>query len=161
MDRIVPPPLPWHGRCQCGGVRYAVTRAPLTVYECHCTECQRQSASAHGTSMRLPLDGLEIEGEVAVFVRDEGKPTEVHCRFCPSCGVRIAHGRPGGGAWTLKPGTLDQTAWLAPAGYIWTGSAQAGAIFDETLPRFGGQPDDYGELEVSWARLLRGAPDDG
>ena len=38
--------LPLTGGCQCKGVRYQITAEPLTVYVCHCTECQCQSASA-------------------------------------------------------------------------------------------------------------------
>jgi len=35
-------PLPLRGGCQCGAVRYEATTIPLTLYTCHCTECQRQ-----------------------------------------------------------------------------------------------------------------------
>ena len=32
--------LPRTGGCQCGGVRYEITQAPVMVYTCHCTDCQ-------------------------------------------------------------------------------------------------------------------------
>ena len=152
MDEIRRPALPWHGRCQCGNVSYTVTREPLTLYECHCTECQKQSSSGHGMSMRLPFDGLRIEGDVSVFVRDEGEPTEVHGLFCGRCGARIAHRRPTGTAINLKPGTLDDTSWLTPVGYLWTRSAQKGAIFDPALLRYETQPDGYDDLIDAWSR---------
>jgi hypothetical protein len=39
------------GGCQCGAVRYEVSREPLALYVCHCRECQKQSASAFGMSL--------------------------------------------------------------------------------------------------------------
>jgi hypothetical protein len=37
--------LPLTGGCQCGALRYEIRAEPLTLYVCHCTECQRQSAA--------------------------------------------------------------------------------------------------------------------
>ena len=48
--------LPLEGGCQCGAVRYAISAAPLTLYCCHCTECQAQSSSAFGMSMLVDYD---------------------------------------------------------------------------------------------------------
>ncbi|MBI3245138.1 MAG: type II toxin-antitoxin system HicA family toxin [Deltaproteobacteria bacterium] len=38
-------PLPLTGGCQCGNVRYQICESPITLYVCHCTECQRQSSA--------------------------------------------------------------------------------------------------------------------
>lgn len=40
------------GGYQCGQVRYAIATPPTVVYYCHCRECQQQSASAFGMSVR-------------------------------------------------------------------------------------------------------------
>ena len=54
--------LPLTGGCQCGGVRYEIkAAAKLSLYVCHCTECQRQSGSAfsllfaRGSARRLAV----------------------------------------------------------------------------------------------------------
>ena len=44
--------LPLNGGCQCGACRYVIGGWPLTFYICHCSECQAQSASAFGESLR-------------------------------------------------------------------------------------------------------------
>ena len=43
----------FEGRCQCGAATYRVKGTVITLFVCHCTECQRQSASAFGMA---PMD---------------------------------------------------------------------------------------------------------
>lgn len=56
--------LPLAGGCPCGACRYRVTRTPLTLYVCHCSECQRQSSSGFGMSMPIPGKSLRITSGV-------------------------------------------------------------------------------------------------
>jgi hypothetical protein len=41
------------------------------------------------------------------------------CTFCPDCGTRIYH-QVLEAVMSLKPGTLDDTSWLAPDSHYWT-----------------------------------------
>ena len=61
--------LPLSGGCQCGGVRYEIKAKPLTVYVCHCTECQRQSGSAFAQQLGDAMGEIERSG---VAARDDG-----------------------------------------------------------------------------------------
>jgi hypothetical protein len=151
------PSLPLTGGCQCGAVRYRITGWPLTLYCCHCSECQRQSASAFGMSMRVARADVEIDPDALSFwIRDAGKITEAYGRFCPDCGVRIMHDRPDSEAVTIKAGTLDDRSWLRPVGHIWTASAQPWvAIPGETL-NCEGQPDSYDDLVAAWQKQSGG-----
>jgi hypothetical protein len=45
--------LPQTGGCQCGALHYEITQAPIMVYTCHCTDCQRMTSSAFGHSRQL------------------------------------------------------------------------------------------------------------
>ncbi len=135
------PELPLTGGCQCGQLRYRVTKMPMTLYCCHCTECQAQAASAFGMSLRIAADGVEIEGDFDNFTRDVGKPTAAQGVFCPKCGTRVLHrGRGEDSGSSIKAGTLDQTDWLHPVGHIWTSSAQKWLQLDGLL--YPKQPDD-------------------
>ena len=140
------PKLPLTGGCQCGQLRYRVTKRPGTLYCCHCTECQGQASSAFGMSLRIPADGVEIDGEYASFVRDEGKPNAVEGVFCPKCGTRVIHrGRGTDSTSSIKAGTLDDKVWLKPVGHIWVDSAQEWLKLDGLI--YGKQPsDDYQAL---------------
>ncbi|MBW4535755.1 MAG: GFA family protein [Pleurocapsa minor HA4230-MV1] len=51
---------PYTGGCQCGQIRYEIQAEPLTLYACHCKECQKQSSSAFGMSMPVPRDAVVI-----------------------------------------------------------------------------------------------------
>ena len=47
------------GQCQCGDVKYQVTGTAASLFASHCTECQRQSASAFG--LALWIEGADVQ----------------------------------------------------------------------------------------------------
>lgn len=150
------PKLPLTGGCQCGCLRYRITRLPSTLYCCHCTECQHQAASAFGMSLRLNPQAIELEGDYASYYRDESASTAVECVFCPKCGTRVVHrGRGADSGSSIKAGTLDDASWLQPVGHIWTRSAQSWVKLDGLV--YEGQPtDNYSALIDAFSRLQRG-----
>ena len=139
--KINVPPLPLKGGCQCGQLRFRITAEPETLYCCHCTDCQAQSASAFGMSMRVPADGVEIDGKTGSNTRDPGQETATEGVFCPECGCRVAHlgGGSNSGA-SVKAGSLDDVSWLQPVGHIWTRSAQKWMQFEGLI--YETQPED-------------------
>lgn len=125
-------PRTWEGGCQCGALRYRINGEPLTLYACHCTECQSQSASAFGLSLWVRRSDLEIlSGDLKVWDRpaDSGKRT--YCSFCPNCGSRIHHaGTLESEVVSMKAGSLDDTSGLRPVGHIWVRSKQPWVAID-------------------------------
>lgn len=145
--------LPLRGGCQCGEIRFEITKQPLTLYACHCTTCQQQSSSAFGLSMLVERDGFRIfKGEPAHFdIPTESKSHKLGL-FCGKCGVRIANDTEGRPALSVKAGCLDDRARLRPVGHIWVKSAQDWMIFDENALIYEGAPDDsYYALMERWA----------
>jgi hypothetical protein len=137
--------LPLEGGCACGALRYEVTAAPLMVYNCHCTSCQKISGAAFNTSVTV----LE-----ASFAFTSGEPSRIEWMsdmqttrvgwFCGACGSRIANGMaPTKGVLSVRAGTLDDTGWIEPVGDIWTKSAQPWVRFVEGGISAERQPDDY------------------
>ena len=176
-DATVPLALPLAGGCQCGQLRYRIHEMPLTLYCCHCTECQKQAASAFGMSLRVATAAVEWSGEAASFTRDAGKPTSAEGLFCPHCGTRILHrrstvvselgGEPGGeaepdehesaaGDVSIKAGSLDDTSRLRPVGHIWLRSAQEWFKPDPALVNHRTQPTDWGPMIEAYRRSLAG-----
>lgn len=151
--------LPMTGGCQCGGLRYVVSALPLVFYHCHCTQCQKQSSSAFGQSLRVAASSFCHEGSFATFTREAASGRHLIGHFCPSCGGRVWHARAGAtDALNVKAGTLDDTSWLRPAGHIWTRSAQASfrpAAGDLVYPE---QPEDgYAALAARFRAMLSAA----
>ena len=83
--------------CQCGTVTFrASLPKPLAVYICHCTECQKQSASAFGITAMFPAEGMwplpeEIRPFVGKWTRVADSGNTLECYFCTCCGVRVLH----------------------------------------------------------------------
>ena len=139
------PSLPLNGGCQCGKLRYAVSAAPLMIYCCHCTNCQKISGSAFAISATIFESSLAFtEGTP---VKTEWKSDAGNQRYgliCGDCGTRIAHGQtPSIGVFSLRAGTFDDTSWVEPVGHIWTKSAQGWVKFNGDDLLCDGQPTDY------------------
>jgi hypothetical protein len=143
------------GQCQCGEIRYHVTGTPVTLFACHCTECQRQSASAFG--MALWIKGGTIQllcGELRRWIRNTPSGKQMECSFCPTCGTRLFHQILGQNEYfSIKPGTLDDTGWLNPAGHIWTQLAQPWVHLDTNVLKYPGNAGDVSELMAAWQKL--------
>jgi hypothetical protein len=134
-------------------VRYEITKKPLTLYACHSTASQQQTASAFGLSLLVEREGFTIiKGQVARFEFQADGKTRKEGMFCPDCGVRIAHDTQGHPALSVKAGTLDIRANLVPAGHIWTKSAVPWMQFPEDSLVYDYAPDDgYFALIERWA----------
>src|SRR3546814_16148897 len=59
--------LPWDGGCRCGRTRFRVSAPPLLAEACHCTGCQRMTASAYSLSLAVDRKSV-VEGK-SVSVR--------------------------------------------------------------------------------------------
>jgi len=140
--------LPLVGGCQCGALRYEVKAAPIMVYNCHCTNCQKIGGGAFSTPVTI------VE---AAFAFTQGVPAQVDWAsdggtqrwgwYCRGCGSRIAHGQtPSKGVLSLRSGTLDDTSWIEPVGDTWLRSKQTWVQIPEGRLTFEKGPDDYAPL---------------
>ncbi len=134
------------GGCQCGQVRYTLRQEPLVIYCCHCTECQKQSSSAFGISVRVQSEALAINGKLNSF--EKGGADR---QFCPTCGTRLLHRRPGyQNTLNIKGGTFDDASWIMPAGHIRTGSKQSWVLLPKGAITYEEQPDNYNALIAAY-----------
>ncbi|KAK3376090.1 Mss4-like protein [Lasiosphaeria ovina] len=142
-------------KCQCGAVSFETpTAAPMSVYHCHCTECQRQSSSAFGTSAIFPADGLfplapDLAARLSCWTRPAKDGRTMDCYFCNKCGTRVMHRIREPDATerstvSIKGGLIDGLDWHG-AQHIYTRSAvvpiPGGAQrYDTTPPPMEGRP---------------------
>jgi len=143
---------PIQGSCQCEAVQFEIRQEPLTVYACHCTDCQRQSGSAFSLSMVVARDSLTVTcGKPKEWIRKGGSGQLVSCWFCERCGARLYHEPHANKAITIvKSGTLNNSRAFAPIGHIWTQSAHSWFELGSELIKYERQPVDRGALAAAW-----------
>jgi hypothetical protein len=71
--------------------------------------------------------------------------------LCDVCGARLWHDPQHNPRITiLKPGTLENTAWLDPVGHIWVRSAQPWFAVPEGSITYEAQPPNFERLIEAW-----------
>lgn len=132
------------GGCQCGELRYEVTGDPLDIYCCHCTECRKQSASAHGISVIVRRDDFQLtHGVPKVWTRPTDSGNTTDCWFCPACGSRICHlGSGDPDSLSVKGGCFDEPFDLTGAKHIWIASKMPGVEIPDGAETWPGEPPD-------------------
>lgn len=107
------PDLPLEGSCRCGTVRFRVTALPLTTTACHCTGCQKMSASAFSASAAFPVEGFELlSGDPVIGGL---KSENLRHYFCPDCMTWI-YTRPMAMDFmvNIRATMFEETSWYAP-----------------------------------------------
>ncbi|CAN7298834.1 GFA family protein [Pararhizobium sp. LjRoot238] len=140
------------GGCQCGYCRYRVRGKSLSLFACHCRECQKQSGSAFGMALWITSSQIELcSGTLSSWTRKTPSGRRMICEFCPECGTRLFHrqeNRPD--MISIKPGTLDDTSSLAPVAHIWLDSAQRWSRASDECLQYPGNPEDFAPLLARW-----------
>lgn len=70
------------GGCRCGKVQLKVRGRPVMTMVCHCTGCQKMTASAFSLSSLYPEDNVEVSGLEPVI---GGLHGDLRHFFCPHC----------------------------------------------------------------------------
>lgn len=122
--------LPREGACRCGQVRIRVSAAPLVTMACHCTGCQKMSASAFSLTAAIPAEGFAVvEGEPVIG----GLHGASRHYFCPHC-LTWMFTRPEGIDWfvNVRPTMLEGAEDFAPFIETWVAEklpfAETGAV---------------------------------
>jgi len=75
---------PISGGCRCGRVRFEIGSPPIITMACHCTGCQRMSASAFSLSAAVASDAFSVtQGDTAIGGL-HGPTRHFFCAYCMS-----------------------------------------------------------------------------
>ena len=131
------------GGCQCGELRYASVGSPLTLYICHCRDCQKQSASAFGISLEVPRAGFRLtQGKPKFWSRATDSGRRIKCAFCPNCGSRLWHELESPSeTMTIKAGSLDTSVDVSTAIHVWVSRKLPGMIIPAGAKQFSEEPE--------------------
>lgn len=72
------------GKCRCGQVQFEVNSEPLITMACHCTGCQRMTASAFSLSALHPSNGFKVTLGEPVIGGLHGATRHYFCAHCMS-----------------------------------------------------------------------------
>jgi hypothetical protein len=148
------PKFPVEGGCQCGAVRYRLKASPLSVYNCHCKDCQRYSGAAWSMSMPVRASDFDPSGVTVTYdrVAESGRVIVMH--FCGHCHTWLWNEpRSAPGLLVVRAGSLDTMDWAAPVGNIWTNSKAAWVVIDPALANFPDQAPDRQPLYDAWTKF--------
>jgi len=147
------PEFPVEGGCQCGSVRYRLKASPLSVYNCHCKDCQRFSGAGWSMSMIVRDGDFEVlGGETERYSRRAESGNIIVMNFCAHCHNWLWNDPPVPGIKVVRAGTLDDIDWAEPVGNIWTDSKAAWAKIDPGLVNFAKGATDRTPLFEAWTR---------
>jgi hypothetical protein len=140
--------LPLSGGCLCGDVRYEITREPLYVYACHCSDCQGSTSSAFSIGVVVPAAGFQATGDDntrLIFGGTAASNGRVkQRRVCTNCGTWL-YGNPRehntGSIRIVRGSTFDDQTWIAPVAHYWFKRAQPWIALPDNVRRYDTQPD--------------------
>ncbi len=112
--------LPWDGGCLCGDVRFQISAAPLMSMACHCSGCQKLTASAFSLSLLVPTTGFNVTKGELVLGGLHGPHRQNYCPRCKSWLFTNPHGLDT--IVNVRATLLDEHSWVVP--YIESGAAE-------------------------------------
>lgn len=147
---------PAEGGCRCGQVRFRVSATPLVTMACHCTGCQKMTASAFSLSALYSAEAFEVTAGEPVVGGLHG-PDAKHY-FCPRC-MSWMFTRPREAEWVVnvRATLFDDAADFAPfmETYVSEKLPWAKTPAVRSYEKFPG-PEDYPALMAAYAQA-RGA----
>jgi len=109
------------GSCLCGAVTFEIVGKTTEIGMCHCSKCRKVSGVASNANLMVGRDGLRwLSGEDALLkfsLPDGWGPWR-----CQVCGSPVPQLHPGGGAYWVPAGLLDDDPGVPIAAHIWVDS---------------------------------------
>lgn len=84
--------LPQEGSCRCNQVRFSVSQPPVITMACHCTWCQKMTASAFSLSALIPASAFTVTQGCPVIGGLHGVDRHYFCPHCMSWLFTRPHG---------------------------------------------------------------------
>lgn len=105
--------VPAEGGCLCGRVRFRLAAPPMVTIACHCTGCQRMTASAFSLTVMVPESGFErLAGDPVLGALHRPDQHHHHCGWCMSW--VYSSFEPSHGFVNVRATMLDDARWFTP-----------------------------------------------
>lgn len=111
--------LPAEGECRCGKIAMRIDAPPILTMACHCSGCQKMSASAYSLTAAIPRDAFSVTRGEPVIGGLHGE--DARHFFCPYCMTwlftRLNDSLP---FVNVRPTLFTKLAWSTPFIETWT-----------------------------------------
>src|SRR5437667_3715386 len=85
--------IPFSGGCSCGAIRYESTAEPVTMFKCHCRDCQQVTGGAFVPGMLLSREAFRFtRGQLRYHFTPSLRGGKHKRGFFPECGSRLKGG---------------------------------------------------------------------
>jgi hypothetical protein len=129
-------PNSFSGGCACGAIRYECTAESITMFNCHCRDCQRATGSAFSPVVYVPAKVFKITKGTPRYYSTSSEMVGHNKRgFCADCGSRLFGGVTDEGQGILAS-SLDDPRLFKPEMHIWTSDAHPWDQMDPKVPKF-------------------------
>ena len=119
------------GGCQCGAVRFAVSKVPPKVSICHCRMCQKAAGAPFASFADIDNgDFTWTKGKPATFQSSSIAERD----FCPACGTPLTYRLIGGPRIEIMTGTFDRPDRVVPTRQYGTESRLGWVVGISNLP---------------------------
>ena len=113
------------GGCACGAIRYDCDADPVTMFNCHCRDCQRASGSAYAAVIVVRKAAVQMRGEPRFHKIIGGAGKAIERGFRPTCGSHVTDRLERvPDILALQAGSLDDPSSYRPTMDVFTSSAQ-------------------------------------
>ena len=121
------------GRCECGGVEYAVADEFLYAANCHCSRCRAATGSAFKAFAGIEREKLEVRrGAGGLFVYGTDTLNDTRCAECGSLLYSVVRE----GEWVhVAMGSLVDAPTIRPSEHIYVGSKAPWFEITDDLPQ--------------------------
>jgi hypothetical protein len=100
------------GGCRCDRIRFRISAPPLLALACHCTGCQRMTASAYSLSLMIPSDGFAVTAGEPMIGGLLGPHRHPFCGYCMSWVFTRIDGYDT--IVNVRATLLDDPSWFVP-----------------------------------------------
>ena len=140
MDQV------YAGGCACGAIRYEIAGAPVSMNDCQCRQCQRDSGTGHASYLTFVGAAVTLGGAPSAwdFTGDGG--TVKRRAFCPDCGTPVYMTFPAAPeVFVIRAGSLDDPRRYRAEVVYWTETGHPWDHLDPVAVKFERMPPGFGE----------------
>ena len=127
------------GSCHCGSVTYNAEVYTDAAVICHCSDCQRMSASPYRVIVPAKESDFFLLGDLPKnYIKVSESGNQRIQAFCSECGTHLyatSIDKVGERVFNLRLGAINQKDKFYPTSQIWCRSAQSWAFNIEKITR--------------------------